>query len=184
MMPRDRLEGRCATRPGSTSLAEPRLPPGTSIARRSAPARGEDVILLSVGDPDYPTPAPIVAAAKASLDRGRTHYAEIAGQTELRAAIAAAPYAPVRPAGRSGSSRGAGRRPIRAVHRLPVPARPGRCGAGPRADVRDLPGYHRGRGCERPAGAAGCRTRLSSRPGRPVGGGDASDPGHADQLAP
>lgn len=53
-------------------------------------ARGEDVILLSVGDPDHPTPAPIVAAAKMSLDRGRTHYAEIAGQTQLRAAIAAA----------------------------------------------------------------------------------------------
>lgn len=53
-------------------------------------ARGEDVILLSVGDPDFVTPSPIVEAAKASLDRGRTHYAEIAGQPELRAAIAAA----------------------------------------------------------------------------------------------
>lgn len=53
-------------------------------------ARGEDVILLSVGDPDFATPAPIVEAAKASLDRGRTHYAEIAGHPELRQAIAAA----------------------------------------------------------------------------------------------
>jgi arginine:pyruvate transaminase len=58
-----------------------------ALARR---AQGEDIILLSVGDPDFPTPAPIVAAAKASLDRGRTHYAEIAGQPELRAAVAAA----------------------------------------------------------------------------------------------
>ena len=52
-------------------------------------ARGQDVILLSVGDPDFPTPAPIVEAAKASLERGRTRYAEVAGAAALRAAIAA-----------------------------------------------------------------------------------------------
>jgi arginine:pyruvate transaminase len=57
-----------------------------AVARR---ARGEDVILLSVGDPDFPTPAPIVAAAKASLDRGHTRYAAVAGEPALRAAIAA-----------------------------------------------------------------------------------------------
>lgn len=57
-----------------------------ALARR---ARGEDVIVLSVGDPDFATPAPVVAAAKASLDRGHTHYADVAGQQELRAAIAA-----------------------------------------------------------------------------------------------
>ena len=53
-------------------------------------ARGEDIILLSVGDPDFPTPTPIVEAAKASLDAGRTHYAEITGQRRLRAAVASA----------------------------------------------------------------------------------------------
>ena len=51
-------------------------------------ADGEDIILLSVGDPDFPTAPPIVAAAKASLDQGRTHYAAIAGQLPLRQAIA------------------------------------------------------------------------------------------------
>ncbi|HMQ28371.1 MAG TPA: aminotransferase class I/II-fold pyridoxal phosphate-dependent enzyme, partial [Acidimicrobiales bacterium] len=56
-----------------------------AVRRREA---GEDVILLSVGDPDYPTPPSIVAAAKASLDRGRTHYAEVVGQLALREAIA------------------------------------------------------------------------------------------------
>ena len=55
------------------------------VRRRAA---GEDIILLSVGDPDFPTPAPIVAAAKDSLDQGRTHYAAIAGQPALRQAIA------------------------------------------------------------------------------------------------
>jgi arginine:pyruvate transaminase len=52
-------------------------------------AGGQDVILLSVGDPDLPTPRPIVDRAKASLDAGRTHYADVTGQIELRAAIAA-----------------------------------------------------------------------------------------------
>jgi arginine:pyruvate transaminase len=52
-------------------------------------ARGQDVILLSIGDPDFPTPAPIVEAAKASLEGGRTRYAEVAGAAALRAAIAA-----------------------------------------------------------------------------------------------
>jgi arginine:pyruvate transaminase len=51
--------------------------------------RGEDVILLTVGDPDFGTPLPIVEAAKASLDQGRTHYADVTGQPPLRAAIAA-----------------------------------------------------------------------------------------------
>jgi arginine:pyruvate transaminase len=51
--------------------------------------RGEDVILLTIGDPDFPSPAPIVEAAKASLDAGRTHYADITGQPPLRAAVAA-----------------------------------------------------------------------------------------------
>lgn len=50
--------------------------------------RGEDVILLTVGDPDTGTPAAITSAAKASLDRGRTHYAEVVGQADLRRAIA------------------------------------------------------------------------------------------------
>lgn len=52
-------------------------------------AAGEDIILLSIGDPDAPTPAPIVDAAKASLDRGNTKYNDLQGQPELRAAIAA-----------------------------------------------------------------------------------------------
>ena len=56
-----------------------------AIRRRSA---GEDVIMLSVGDPDLPTPAAVVAAAKDSLDRGRTHYGSVVGEKSLRTAIA------------------------------------------------------------------------------------------------
>ncbi|MFO1037662.1 MAG: pyridoxal phosphate-dependent aminotransferase [Geminicoccaceae bacterium] len=50
---------------------------------------GHDVILLTVGDPDQPTPDAVAAEAKASIDRGHTRYAAVAGQENLRRAIAA-----------------------------------------------------------------------------------------------
>ncbi|MCQ8783655.1 pyridoxal phosphate-dependent aminotransferase [Mangrovibrevibacter kandeliae] len=49
---------------------------------------GEDVILLSVGDPDFPTPEPIVEAAVRALRSGDTHYSDIPGRPHLRDAIA------------------------------------------------------------------------------------------------
>lgn len=54
-----------------------------------AQERGEDVILLSVGDPDFATPDFITEAAITALRAGDTHYTHIAGRTELRQAIAA-----------------------------------------------------------------------------------------------
>ena len=56
-----------------------------AMRRRRA---GQEVIVLSVGDPDFHTPRPIVEAAKASLDRGRTHYTDVIGDLPLRHAIA------------------------------------------------------------------------------------------------
>jgi arginine:pyruvate transaminase len=50
--------------------------------------KGEDVIVLSVGEPNFDTPPAIVAAAKGALDRGRTHYTDVIGDPPLRAAIA------------------------------------------------------------------------------------------------
>jgi arginine:pyruvate transaminase len=52
--------------------------------------QGKDVILLSVGDPDFDTPPAIVDAAIESLRQGRTHYGEVVGDHRLRAAIAEA----------------------------------------------------------------------------------------------
>jgi aspartate/methionine/tyrosine aminotransferase len=51
--------------------------------------RGEDVIILSVGDPDLDTPAPVVARAIERLHAGDTHYSPAAGRPAVRAAIAA-----------------------------------------------------------------------------------------------
>lgn len=47
-----------------------------------------DVISLGVGEPDFPTPAPIVEAAFASIREGRTGYTANAGLIELREEIA------------------------------------------------------------------------------------------------
>ncbi len=60
----------------------------------------DEIILLSVGDPDADTPLPIVNAAIDSLRRGRTHYVEVAGVMRLRKAVAAYHnrYAPSAPA--------------------------------------------------------------------------------------
>ncbi len=57
-------------------------------AATKAKARGEDVVILSVGDPDFDTPAGITDRAIEALDEGDTHYTPIAGRPALRRAIA------------------------------------------------------------------------------------------------
>jgi len=52
-------------------------------------ADGIDVVSFGAGEPDFPTPAPVVDAAKRALDEGKTRYTPAAGIPELRAAIAA-----------------------------------------------------------------------------------------------
>jgi arginine:pyruvate transaminase len=59
-------------------------------AAREAQERGEDVILLSVGDPDLETPAPVLERAIDRLRAGDTHYTPAPGRRHLREAIAAA----------------------------------------------------------------------------------------------
>ena len=56
---------------------------------RRALDRGESVILLSVGDPDLDSPAPVIERAIDGLRTGDTHYTPVAGREPLRAAIAA-----------------------------------------------------------------------------------------------
>jgi arginine:pyruvate transaminase len=54
----------------------------------AAAARREDVIVLSVGDPEFAAPEDITAAAIAALQAGDTHYTTIAGRQPLRERIA------------------------------------------------------------------------------------------------
>ena len=55
---------------------------------RDRQGAGEDVILLTVGDPDFDTPTAIVDEAERSLRRGRTRYGPTAGDPPLRETIA------------------------------------------------------------------------------------------------
>ncbi|MBI3470771.1 MAG: pyridoxal phosphate-dependent aminotransferase [Candidatus Solibacter usitatus] len=59
------------------------------VRARALEARGRHVIHLEIGEPDFPTPAHIVEAAKQALDEGWTHYGPTQGFPELREAVAA-----------------------------------------------------------------------------------------------
>lgn len=50
--------------------------------------QGRDIISLSVGEPDFPTPPHVIAAAKQALDDGQTRYTPVAGTARLREAAA------------------------------------------------------------------------------------------------
>jgi aspartate/methionine/tyrosine aminotransferase len=61
----------------------------THYAASAARDRGEDVIILSVGDPDLETPPAVIAKAIERLQAGDTHYCPAAGRRTVREAIAA-----------------------------------------------------------------------------------------------
>lgn len=61
-----------------------------AMAKRSRElaAQGVDVVNLTFGEPDFPTPLYIKDAAKRALDEGYTYYTPVPGFPELRKAIA------------------------------------------------------------------------------------------------
>ncbi|MCS6859928.1 MAG: pyridoxal phosphate-dependent aminotransferase [Abditibacteriales bacterium] len=56
---------------------------------RAAEAQGKQLVSLLRGEPNFPTPPHIVAAAQDALRRGLTHYPPNQGLPELRRAVAA-----------------------------------------------------------------------------------------------
>ncbi len=60
----------------------------THTVATEAQHEGQDVIILSVGDPDFATPEPIVEVAVRSLREGNTHYTSSVGIIALRESIA------------------------------------------------------------------------------------------------
>ncbi len=52
-------------------------------------AAGHTIVHMEIGEPDFPTAAPIVAAGQQTLAEGRTRYTPAAGLPELRQAISA-----------------------------------------------------------------------------------------------
>ncbi len=55
---------------------------------RELEAQGRDIVHMEVGEPDFPTPAPILAAAQDFLSRGQVQYTPALGLPQLREAIA------------------------------------------------------------------------------------------------
>ena len=62
----------------------------THYVARAAQDRGENAIILSVGDPDLATPQPVIDRAIEALRGGDTHYTPVPGREPLREAIAGA----------------------------------------------------------------------------------------------
>jgi aspartate aminotransferase len=62
--------------------------PTTAMTDRATDLReqGRDIISLSVGEPDFATPAHVVEAAKAALDAGDTKYTPVTGTMALKKA--------------------------------------------------------------------------------------------------
>ena len=60
---------------------------GMSRKARELKAQGKDVISLSLGEPDFDTPAHIKEAAKQAMDSGKTKYPPVGGIAELKEAI-------------------------------------------------------------------------------------------------
>ena len=58
-------------------------------AARRLEAAGRDVIHLEVGEPDFPTPEPVIRAAQAALATTPMFYTSAVGMPELREAISA-----------------------------------------------------------------------------------------------
>ena len=63
----------------------------TSAAQhaRALKAEGRDIIDLTLGEPDFPTPENVKRAALAAMEADQTHYTNVAGTPALLAAIAA-----------------------------------------------------------------------------------------------
>jgi len=55
---------------------------------RELEGQGRDIVHMEIGEPDFPTPEPITAAAQRALAEGKTHYTPALGLPALRQAIA------------------------------------------------------------------------------------------------
>ena len=75
-----------------TSIALSRISPSQTSAMTDRAtelrAQGRDIISLSVGEPDFATPAHVIAAAKAALDAGDTKYTAVGGTARMKQAAA------------------------------------------------------------------------------------------------
>lgn len=55
---------------------------------RELETRGRSIIHMEIGEPDFPTPEPVLLAGKDALDKGYTRYLPATGLPELKIRIA------------------------------------------------------------------------------------------------
>ncbi|MDR9435439.1 MAG: aminotransferase class I/II-fold pyridoxal phosphate-dependent enzyme, partial [Thiohalophilus sp.] len=55
---------------------------------RELEQQGHDVVHMEIGEPDFPTPAPVLEAASRAIADGEVHYTPAVGLSTLREAIA------------------------------------------------------------------------------------------------
>ncbi|MDZ7662699.1 pyridoxal phosphate-dependent aminotransferase [Thiohalophilus sp.] len=55
---------------------------------RELEQQGRDIVHMEIGEPDFPTPAPVIAAATRAIAEGEVHYTPAVGLSALREAIA------------------------------------------------------------------------------------------------
>jgi len=84
-----RRESRSLRTARRMAALEPSATLAMAARAQAMAAAGTDVIDLSVGEPDFPTPEHICHAAEAAIRAGRTKYTPAAGIPDLRKAVAA-----------------------------------------------------------------------------------------------
>jgi len=73
----------------SVNRIQPSQTIGMSTKARELKAKGRDIVDLSAGEPDFPTPENIKEAAVRALRENKTKYTDVDGIPELKAAVAA-----------------------------------------------------------------------------------------------
>lgn len=58
------------------------------VKARALEAKGQSIIHLEIGEPDFPTPKHVVEAGKKALDEGWTHYGPTQGYPDFREVLA------------------------------------------------------------------------------------------------
>jgi aspartate/methionine/tyrosine aminotransferase len=81
------MDARIATASRAAAI-EPFHVMEVQTAARAMEARGRSVVHMEIGEPDFPTPAPVVAAAQRAIADGGVYYTSALGIPELRRSIA------------------------------------------------------------------------------------------------
>ena len=61
---------------------------GVHLKAKELTAKGQDIIAMTIGEPDVPMPDELVEAAVVAMRKGRTTYSSGAGEAGLRNALA------------------------------------------------------------------------------------------------